>query len=113
MIGKNKKQMLRFVFIFIFGLCFAVVSYSVIRTVTADGNSRPMMAGISFGILAVLVAFELITAREAKNGIPVSLYSLIPGIVTWSTKSGLRKIIEIVFSFIKSEITSFSIIAPL
>lgn len=63
---------------------FAVGFYSSTVTVNADLRVAPFAAAIAVLLLAILVLLQRIDTGRAKDGLLVSLYSLLPDFLRWA-----------------------------
>ncbi len=95
--------MRRFIVISSLVVAFAAVTYSVIHTTAADRSSVPWMSAVAVAGVVLLVALRLLTIDSIRKGNVASIYSLIPGIIEWSTNSWPRalcfSVIALCFSY--------------
>lgn len=91
----------RLIIIFILSTCLAVIAYSVVLTSSIDSSSIPLMTALTIALLVILVAIGKITSDLAGKGL-VSLFKLLPDIISWCIQSNLRttffSLLLIVFS---------------
>lgn len=83
-------KMRRVLAVCIMSLTLGTIAYSVIRTIAADQSAAPFMSAIAVSVLALLVAFRFVTADQADKGVLVSLYTLLPGLIAWCSRSKAR-----------------------
>ena len=85
--------MRRIFVILVLSVSLPVVAYSVIRTSSADPIATPIMSALAIAMIVFLVTFRWITADQAEKGLLISLYTLLPGVVSWCDKSNSRSVL--------------------
>lgn len=91
--SRKAPSLLRIVVAVALAMAFGTISYAAVRTVDAVPATSVIVASLALVVVIILLALGWLNAEQSASGLAVGLYTLVPGIVAWSSSSWQRAIL--------------------